>query len=102
MRRSVWIDEREVAGPEGLHSPVLLVQQVVVEPAQQGQVVVVGFALVEPVHHMMCITPGGSEPASRPPTAVVADHQIVELGRPGAPLGAHCFTESPNFCCNQA
>ena len=46
MDDTVLIGENEVAGPEGLKTPVLLVDQVVVIPTQQHEIVGLGFAEV--------------------------------------------------------
>jgi hypothetical protein len=59
---------------------VLSVEEPMVVPAQQDQVVVLGCAVIEPVVGMVCIAATGRDAAAGPATAVVADHELVELG----------------------
>ncbi len=75
---AVWVVEVEVSAPEGLDSPVLFVEEVVVEPAEQDEVVWFGFAVVEPVGGVMGVAAAGGDVAAGPAAAVVADEEGVE------------------------
>lgn len=78
MRLSVGFDEDEVAGPEGLDSPVLLVEQMVVIPAGEQEVVEFGATEIRPVNCVMGVTGGGSDGAVADAAAVVSGDELVE------------------------
>ena len=68
--------------------PAALMDRPMVGPAQQGQVLEVGGAAVQPVPQMMGLTPGQRPSTAGKPTAAVADGQGEALGGgddPGGP-----------------
>ena len=73
--------EVEVSAPEGLDTPVLFVEEVVVEPAQQHEVVGLRVAAVEPVGGVVGVAAAGGDATAGPATAVVADDEDVEQWR---------------------
>ena len=76
----VGISQHEVSGPEGLQTPVLFVEQVVVVPAQEYEVVEVGVAVVGPVDAVVGVAATGWDRTAGDATAVVTDGEQVELG----------------------
>ena len=84
-RRSQWmhlpggVGELEVAGPEGLEFPALLVQEVVMPPTDEGEVVEVGVAVVRPVDRVVGVAAVGTDGTPEDPAAVVAGDEEVEL-----------------------
>jgi hypothetical protein len=53
---AVGIDQNEVAAPEGLDTPVLLVQEMMMMPTHQRQIVGLGFAKIGPMDCVVGIT----------------------------------------------
>ncbi len=72
MGVAVGVDEDEVAGPEGLDTPVLFVEPVVVVPACEHEVVEVGVAVVGPVDAVVGVAAPGCDGAAEDASAVVA------------------------------
>lgn len=68
----IRVDEDEVAGPEGLDTPVLFVEPMVVVPAHEYEVVDVGLSVVDPVDAVVGVASTGWDGAAEDPTAVVA------------------------------
>ena len=68
-----------MAAPSGLDTPMLHVQQVVVAPAQQHQVVRLCRAAIEPVLRMVSVASGCGDVAARPTAAVVANEEEGDL-----------------------
>ena len=64
-------------GPEGLESPVLLVHHVMVEPAQQREVVLAGVATVGPVFGVVGVAHLGPDLAAREPAPTVALWEVL-------------------------
>ena len=75
---TVWIDQEEVPGPEGLDTPVLLVHEMVVEPAQQRQVVRLGLTEIGPMVGMVRIARPRRRRTIEHPAAVVAGGEHLE------------------------
>jgi hypothetical protein len=71
--------QSEVAGPEGLDTPVLVVEQMVVIPTQENQIVRLRFAAIEPVLGVVGITASCRYPTAGPAASVISDHEEVEL-----------------------
>ena len=69
-----------MAGPEGLDTPVLFVEPVVVVPAGEHEVVEVGVAVVGPMDAVVGIAAAGRDRAAEDPAAVVAQRERIELG----------------------
>jgi hypothetical protein len=72
MGVAIRVDEDEVAGPEGLDTPVLFVEPVVVVPAHEHEVVEVGVAVVGPVDAVVGVATTWRDGAAEDPAAVVA------------------------------
>ena len=69
---TVGVDQDEVSAPEGLDTPVLFVQPVVVMPAHERQVVGFGVAAIEPVHRVVRIAARRGDRAAGESAAVIA------------------------------
>jgi hypothetical protein len=69
MGVAIRVDEDEVAGPEGLDTPVLFVEPVMVVPAGEHEVVEVGVAVVGPMDAVVGVAAAGGigQPRIRQP-----------------------------------
>src|SRR5215204_4998241 len=81
-----WSRSEAAVGSAG-ELPAAVVDGPMMGPADQGQVVQVGGAAIQPMPHMMGLTPGQGTGTAVEDTATVADSQGAALGRADHPGG---------------